>query len=117
LLKQIKIKIFKYYSDFIITKFCELLTDTIKIDALLRLMRSIGHIFEIPKIQVSVFEPFIIKAINLALNPNIYPMIMAMCLNMLAKPVLDDCQEFLKVVEKYAISNNISVRILNVCFT
>ena len=85
------------------------MTESIKIDALLRLMRSIGHIFEIPKVQISLFEPFILKAINLALNPDIYPMIMAMCLNMLAKPVLDDCQEFLKVVEKSAVLYNISV--------
>lgn len=73
-------------------------------------MSSIGNIFEVPKIQVHLFEPFIVKAISLALNPDIYPMIMAMCLNMLAKPVLDDCQEFLKIVEKYAIQNNIKVR-------
>jgi|LakMenEpi03Aug12_release.lakeMendotaPanAssembly.Ray.scaffolds.fasta_scaffold1537343_2 hypothetical protein len=72
-------------------------------------MRSIGHIFEIPKIQINVFEPFILKAISLALNKDIYPMIMALSLNMLAKPVLDDCQEFLKLVEKYAISINLSV--------
>ena len=44
---------------FIFTKVCELLIDSIKINALLRFMRSIGLIFEIPKIQISVFEPFI----------------------------------------------------------
>jgi len=62
-------------------------------------MRSIGHIFEIPKIQINVFEPFILKAISLALNKDIYPMIMALSLNMLAKPVLDDCQEFLNLLK------------------
>jgi hypothetical protein len=91
------------------TKFCELLTDSIKIDALLRLMRSIGQLFEIPGLKVSLFEPFILKAINLSLNPNTYPMIMAMCLNMLAKPVLDDSDEFMKIIEKCALANNLSV--------
>ena len=65
--------------------------------------------FEIPKMPVSSFEVFIVKAISLVLNPEIYPMTMAMCLNMLAKPVLDDCQGFMKILEKCAIMYNISV--------
>lgn len=86
-------------------KFCELLNETIKIDALLRLMRSIGHMFEVPadNVQVCLFEPFILKAMNLALNPDVYPMITAMCLSMLAKPVLEDCGQFMKIVEKCAL--------------
>jgi hypothetical protein len=60
-------------------------------------------------VQISLFEPFIVKAIDLSLNPDIYPMIMAMCLNMLSKPVLEDCQEFMRVVEKCALQRNISV--------
>ena len=92
-------------------KCCELLNETIKIDALLRLMRSVGHMFEVPadNIQVQLFEPFILKAMNLALNPDVYPMIMAMCLSMLAKPVLLDCSQFIKIVEKCSILHNSNV--------
>jgi hypothetical protein len=72
-------------------------------------MRSIGQIFEIPNLKVCLFEPFIVKAINLSLNPNTYPMIVAMCLNMLAKPVLDDSDEFMRVIEKCALVNSLSV--------
>ena len=93
------------------TKCCELLNETIKIDALLRLMRSIGHMFEVPadNVQVQLFEPFILKAMNLALNPDLYPMIMAMCLSMLAKPVLEDCSQFINIVQKCSAMRGISV--------
>ena len=92
-------------------KCCELLNETIKIDALLRLMRSVGHMFEVPadNVQVQLFEPFILKAMNLTLNPEVYPMIMAMCLSMLAKPVLLDCAQFIKIVEKSASMRNSNV--------
>lgn len=92
-------------------KCCELLNEGIKIDALLRLMRSVGHMFEVPadSVQVRLFEPFILKAIGLALNPDVYPMITAMCLSTLAKPVLDDCLEFMKIVEKCAVMRNQTV--------
>ncbi len=60
----------KYYGDFLVEKFCQLLNESIKIDALLRLMKSIGFIFEsrANNIQLQLFEPFILKAIKLALN-------------------------------------------------
>lgn len=72
---------------------------------------SIAHMFEVPadNIQVRLFEPFILKAIGLALNPDVYPMITAMCLSMLAKPVLEDCLEFMKIVEKCALMRNQTV--------
>ena len=59
---------------------CDLLNERNKIDVLLRLMLSVGHMFETPlnSIQLQLFEPFILKAMNLALNPEVYPMIMAM---------------------------------------
>jgi hypothetical protein len=72
-------------------------------------MSTIGQIFEIPKIQISLFEPLIVKAIHLSLKPDIYPMVMAMCLNMLSKPVLEDCQEFLKIIQKCSIQLNTNV--------
>jgi hypothetical protein len=92
-------------------KSCELLNESIKIDALIRLMRTVSHIFEVPadNVQVTLFEPFILKAMDLALNPSVYPMITAMCLSMLAKPVLEDCAQFMKIVEKAALMRNISV--------
>ena len=71
-------------------------------------MRSVGHMFETPanQMQLQLFEPFILKAMSLALNPEVYPMIMAMCLSMLAKPVLQDSAYFLKIVEKCASMRN-----------
>ena len=50
------------------------LNESIKLDALLRLMKSIGYIFEARanNIQIQLFEPFILKAINLALNSGNY---------------------------------------------
>ena len=94
-----------------------MLNETIKIDALLRLMRSIGHMFEAPvnNMQIQLFENFILKAMHLALNPEVYPMIMAMCLSMLAKPVLQDSAHFIKIVEKCAALRHTSVnlKILN----
>lgn len=94
-----------------VNKCCGLLNEAIKIDALLRLMRSVGHIFEVPAdgVQIHLFEPFILKAISLALNSDVYPMITAMCLSTLAKPVLDDCLQFMKVVEKWALMRNQTV--------
>ena len=67
-------------------------------------MRSVGHMFETPfnHVQLQFFESFILKAMSLALNPEVYPMIMAMCLSMLARPVLQDSVNFLKIVEKCA---------------
>lgn len=99
---------FQFYGEFLVNKFCGLLNESIKIDALLRLMRSVGHIFEVPAdgVQIHLFEPFILKAISLALNSDVYPMITAMCLSTLAKPVLDDCLQFMKVVEKCALMRN-----------
>lgn len=93
------------------TKSCELLSDTMKIDALLRLMRTIGYIFEAQadNVQVKLFEPFILKAMDLALNTDVYPMIMAISLSMLAKPVLEDCAQFMKIVEKCASMRNTNV--------
>ncbi len=63
-----------------------------------------GHMFETPmnSMQLHLFEPFIMKAMTLALNPEVYPMIMAICLSMLARPVLQDSANFLKIVEKCA---------------
>jgi hypothetical protein len=92
-------------------KYCDLLNDSIKIDALLRLMRSVGHMFEVPmnNMQIKLFEPFILKAMILALNSDVYPMIMAMCLSMLAKPVLQDSAYFVKIVEKCAAMRNSTV--------
>jgi hypothetical protein len=92
-------------------KYCDLLNDSIKIDALLRLMRSVGHMFEVPmnNMQIKLFEPFILKAMILALNSDVYPMIMAMCLSMLAKPVLQDSAHFVKIVEKCAAMRNSTV--------
>jgi hypothetical protein len=103
--------LFKFYGEFLVNKCCELLNESIKIDALLRLMRSVGHMFEVPAdgVQVHLFEPFILKAINLALNSDVYPMITAMCLSTLAKPVLEDCLQFMKIVEKCAILRNQTV--------
>lgn len=97
-------QLFQFYGEFLIGKYCDLLNETIKIDVLLRLMRSVGHMFEAPvsNMQLQLFEPFILKAMNLALNPEVYPMIMAMCLSMLSKPVLQDSAYFLKIVEKCA---------------
>jgi hypothetical protein len=68
--------------------------------------------FEAPvnNMQIQLFEPFILKAMHLALNPEVYPMIVAMCLSMLAKPVLQDSSHFIKIVEKCASLLNISVR-------
>ena len=108
------LQLFQYYGDFLMTKYCQLLNESIKIDALLRLMRSIGHMFEVPinNLQLQLFEPFIFKAMNLALNPDVYPMIMAMCLSMLAKPVLQDSAHFMKIVEKCSLMRNTSVLIL-----
>ncbi len=65
-------------------------------------MRSVGHMFETPvnNMQLQLFEPLILKAMTLALNPEVYPMIMAICLSMLARPVLQDSAYFLKIVEK-----------------
>lgn len=107
-------KLFQFYGEFLMNKCCELLNETIKIDALLRLMRTVGHMFEVPadNVQVRLFEPFILKAMNLALNQDVYPMIMAMCLSMLAKPVLEDCPQFMKIVEKSAAMRNESVKLL-----
>lgn len=104
-------ELFKFYGEFLVNKCCELLNETIKIDALLRLMRSIGHMFEVQadNVQVHLFEPFILKAMNLALSQDVYPMIMAMCLSMLAKPVLQDCAHFMKIVEKCASMRNTDV--------
>lgn len=101
-------QLFQFYGEFLIGKYCDLLNETIKIDALLRMMRSVGHMFETPinNIQLQIFEPFILKAMSLALNPEVYPMIMAMCLSMLAKPVLQDSAYFLKIVEKCAAHRN-----------
>ena len=92
-------------------KCCNLLNETIKIDALIRLMRSVSHMFEVPadNIQVQLFEPFILKAMNLALNPEVYPMIIAICLSMLSKPVLLDCAQFVKIVEKCSVLRNSNV--------
>lgn len=92
-------------------KYCDLLNETIKIDALLRLMRSVGHMFEVQinNMQIKIFEPFILKAMALALNSDVYPMIMAMCLSMLAKPVLQDSGHFIKIVEKCALMRNTTV--------
>ena len=92
-------------------KCCNLLNETIKIDALIRLMRSVSYMFEVPadNIQVQLFEPFILKAMNLALNPDVYPMIIAICLSMLAKPVLLDCAQFIKIVEKCSAMRNSNV--------
>lgn len=83
-------------------KCCELLNETIKIDALLRLMRSIGHMFEVPanNRQIDLFEPFLLKAMTLALNQDVYPMTVAICLSMLARPVLQDSIKFMKMIEK-----------------
>ena len=74
-------------------------------------MRSIGHMFEAPvnNMQIQLFENFILKAMQLALNPEVYPMIMAMCLSMLAKPMLQDSAHFIKIVEKCASLRNSSV--------
>jgi hypothetical protein len=74
-------------------------------------MRSVCLIFEVPadNIQTQLFESFIIKAINIILNPDVYPMIIAICTSMLAKPVLDNCAHFMKIVEKYAASRNDTV--------
>jgi hypothetical protein len=101
-------EVFKFYGEFLVSKCCALLNETIKIDALLRLMRSVGHMFEVPadNLQVQLFEPFILKAMTLALNADVYPMIVAMCLGMLAKPVLLDCAQFMKIVEKCAALRN-----------
>ena len=95
-------------------KFCDLLNESIKIDALIRMMRTVGYIFEAraDNIQLVLFEPFILKAINLALNPDVYPMIMAMCLSMIAKPVLDDCVQFFKIIEKCASIRNTTVSLV-----
>jgi len=100
----------QFYGEFLINKYCDLLNETIKIDALLRLMRSIGHMFEAPvnNMQIQLFENFILKAMQLALNPEVYPMIMAMCLSMLAKPMLQDSTHFIKIVEKCASLRNSS---------
>ena len=105
---------FKFYGDFLMNKYCDLLNDTIKIDALLRLMRSVGHMFEVPinNMQIKLFEPFILKAMALALNSDVYPMIMAMCLSILAKPVLQDSAHFVKIVEKCAVMRHTTVKIL-----
>jgi hypothetical protein len=67
--------------------------------------------FEVPadNIQVQLFEPFILKAMNLALNPDVYPMIIAICLSMLAKPVLVDCTQFIKIVSKCSALRNSNV--------
>lgn len=105
-------QLFQYYGEFLMNKCCELLNETIKIDALLRFMRTVGHMFEVSadNVQVILFEPFILKAMNLALNQDVYPMIIAMCLSILAKPVLDDCPKFMKIVEKCASMRNESVK-------
>ena len=81
-------------------------------------MRSVGHMFETPinNIQLQIFEPFILKAMSLALNPEVYPMIMAMCLSMLAKPVLQDSAYFLKIVEKCAAHRNSQVTPISLIF-
>ena len=95
----------KYYGEFLVNKCCELLNESIKIDALLRLMRSIGHMFEVPanNKQIELFEPFLLKAMNLALNPDVYPMTVAICLSMLARPVLQDSLQFMKIIEKCSV--------------
>jgi hypothetical protein len=73
-------QLFQFYGEFLVAKYCDLLNERIKIDVLLRLMLSVGHMFETPlnSIQLQLFEPFILKAMDLALNPEVYPMIMAM---------------------------------------
>ena len=73
-------QLFQFYGEFLVAKYCDLLNERNKIDVLLRLMLSVGHMFETPlnSIQLQLFEPFILKAMNLALNPEVYPMIMAM---------------------------------------
>ena len=105
-------QLFKFYGEFLASKWCDMLNQTIKIDALLRLMRSVGQMFEAPadNIQMHLFEPFILKALRLVLTPDIYPMIVAMCLSMLAKPVLEDGTRFLAIVERcaHACNQNVS---------
>ena len=111
-------KLFQYYGDFLMNKCCELLSDRIKIDALLRFMRTVGQMFEVPadNIQIRLFEPLLIKAINLSMNSEVYPMIMAMCLSMLARPTLEDGEQFMKIVEKCAQMRNQSVIKLKIIF-
>jgi hypothetical protein len=83
-------------------------------------MKSVGHMFEVPanNKQLELFEPFILKALTLALNQDIYPMTCAICLSMLARPVLQDTVHFMNIIQKVAniIQDSVSFKIKSLFF-